>query len=189
MVLVYVMTFFTALSSADNLSRDKYMRKNVVPIAFSHSQSLDGWQITSDVVMGGVSVGQIELKGASLVFSGDVSTENYGGFTSVFKKIASLPSHIKSVTIQIKGDGNVYQMRVRSQVAGYKLAYKVDFDTKKGRVHEYTFNLADFKASFRGRNIANAPILEASYISHVGFLIKAKQSKSFNLSIQTIEFY
>jgi hypothetical protein len=164
------------------------MKQNTVIIAFDNELSLDGWSVTNDGVMGGLSIGNIELNNNALVFSGDISTENYGGFTSVFKKTPTLPDNVESISINILGDGNDYQLRVRSQVSGYDLAYKIDFKTKQGQREKYTFKLADFNASFRGRIIDDAPLLEAKSISHVGFLIKAKQVKKFSLSVQQIKF-
>ena len=152
-------------------------------------QKCDEWIVTNDGVMGGLSVGTAQLNNNVFIFSGNVSTENNGGFTSAFKQVSTLPAHAKSITIRIMGDGNNYQLRVRSQVMGYNLAYKIGFDTVKGKIAEHTFKLADFKASFRGRLIENVPVLEASFISHVGFLIAAKQSQDFTLSVYSIEFF
>jgi hypothetical protein len=164
------------------------MKNNTAFIALGNEINLEEWKVTNDSVMGGLSVGNTQLEHKTIIFSGYVSTENDGGFTSVFKKLSTLPEHIESITIQVKGDGNNYQLRVRSQVMGYEMAYKICFDTSKGKIEKRTFNLADFKASFRGRSIENAPSLEAKFISHVGFLIKAKQSQYFTLSVQVIEF-
>ncbi len=78
---------------------------------------------------------------------------------------------------------------MRSRVMGEQIAYKVAFATHAGRLETFTFNLADFKASFRGRVINDAPLLKTEAISHVGFLITAKQATNFTLSAYTVEFY
>jgi hypothetical protein len=182
------MLFFSTLICADSLNKEKLMNKSTVLKAFNNEANLDEWQVTNDAVMGGLSVGNTQLSSKALVFSGKISTENNGGFTSVFKKAPTLPEAVNSIRINILGDGNTYQLRVRSKVTGYVLAYNIDFDTKKDQLTEHTFYLADFTASFRGRIIENAPLLDAKSISHVGFLIKAKQEQRFSLSVQAIKF-
>ena len=87
------------------------------------------------------------------------------------------------------GDGNLYQIRIRSQVDGYNLAYKLNFYTKKNVEQHLTFRLSDFQASFRGRLISGAPELKAENVTHVGFLITNKQPISFALIVNDIVFY
>ncbi|WP_426369581.1 CIA30 family protein [Pseudocolwellia sp. HL-MZ7] len=148
----------------------------------------DDWLITNDSVMGGLSKGHTFVEDNTVTFSGFLSTENSGGFSSVFKKLSGLSESIKSVTIAIKGDEKPYQLRVRTQVMGYELAYKINFDTSIDTVTNHTFKLSDFEASFRGLIISNAPLLKASTITHVGFLLSAKQPSHFSLNIYSIEF-
>ena len=148
----------------------------------------DDWLITNDSVMGGLSKGHTFVEDNSVTFSGFLSTENSGGFSSTFKKIDTLSESVESVTIVVKGDGKPYQLRVRTQVMGYELAYKINFDTTIDTVTTHIFKLADFEASFRGRIISKAPLLKASTITHVGFLLSAKQPSHFSLNIYSIEF-
>jgi hypothetical protein len=164
------------------------MNKNNVLIAFHNEPSLDAWKVTNDGVMGGLSAGKMQFDNNAFVFYGVISIENYGGFTSVFREVPKLSEDIDAISINILGDGNAYQLRVRSQVSGYELGYMIDFQTIKGEQEQLTFYLDDFKASFRGRIIDNAPSLDATSISQVGFLIKAKQVKRFSLSVQSIKF-
>jgi hypothetical protein len=72
---------------------------------------------------------------------------------------------------------------------GRELIYKASFNTKVNQTETYCFHFSDFKASFRGAIIDNAPQLEAENISNVGFLIALKQKKMFLLSVESIEFY
>jgi hypothetical protein len=155
----------------------------------SHTlDNADDWLITNDSVMGGLSKGHTFVENNAVTFSGFLSTENSGGFTSIFKKLPSLSESVESVTIVVKGDGKPYQLRVRTQVMGYELAYKINFDTSIDTVTTHTFKLSDFEASFRGRIISHAPLLKASTITHVGFLLSAKQPSHFSLNIYSIEF-
>ena len=150
--------------------------------------SLENWQITNDSIMGGLSTGSISSINEHTVFSGSISTENNGGFTSIFKLICTLSDKINTVKIKVRGDGNDYQLRFRSQLTGYAMSYKIDFSTLPNTVSIHTFNLSDFTANFRGRKIENAPELPPPAITHVGFLIKSKQPKDFSLSIHSVTF-
>jgi len=150
---------------------------------------LDDWKVINDGVMGGLSAGKTQLENQVFIFSGNISTENNGGFTSVYRPIAKLSEKFESVKIRVKGDGKLYQFRMRSQIMGYETTYKINFPTTENTMQTLSFNLADFQASFRGRVISDAPVLRAETISYVGFLITTKQSGDFSISSSGIEFY
>jgi hypothetical protein len=158
-------------------------------LSFTDGQGLYEWQVTNDGVMGGLSVGKTQLEEQNFIFYGHVSTENNGGFTSVYRPVATMSAEFESVKIAVKGDGKSYQLRMRNKVMGYNLVYKISFDTKADVMQTLTFKLADFRASFRGRIISDAPVLKAQTISHVGFLITTQQNSQFSLSASEIEFY
>lgn len=154
----------------------------------------ENWLVTNDSVMGGFSVGKVEQLNNLVVFSGKISTENNGGFTSIFQNLTSFSKGITSVTIRILGDGNCYQLRFRAKVSGYEVAYQRQFSTNDNEITVHTFLLPDFLPVFRGRRLDNAPTLESQNISHIGFLtsaalIKKEPEKSFNLSIYDIDFH
>jgi len=148
----------------------------------------DHWQITNDSVMGGLSHSKIVSYNEKVIYSGNVSIENNGGFTSVFTSIEKLDKQWQYVSIRFLGDGNLYQLRVRSQVMGYELAYKIALKTQANVEQNLRFKLSDFEACFRGRQINQAPPLIAEVITHVGILISSKQPLDFTLALYSIEF-
>jgi hypothetical protein len=178
----------STVSRAEETIQDDIPNKALLMIQTQDQQWSD-WKITNDGVMGGLSTGHIQIESQVPIFYGRISIENFGGFTSVFKKISKLPEAIENVVIRIKGDGNRYQLRFRSEVMGYDLAYKVEFLTQVNQLETHMFALADLTASVRGRVIANAPLLKANTISQVGFLMTAKQPLDFSLAVHAIEFY
>ena len=151
--------------------------------------SAPDWQVVNDSVMGGLSLGDTKVYEDSFVFSGDISIENNGGFSSVYRPVSGLSNSLDSISIRVVGDGKLYQLRVRCQVDGYNLAYKVGFYTERNIEQSLTFPLSDFEASFRGRLITGAPELQAKNITHVGFLIADKQPVNFSLKVTDISFY
>ena len=164
------------------------MKAKNISLLGSSEDETDYWKVNNDSVMGGLSSGIAEVKNKQIIFSGIISTENNGGFSSVFKKLPALSKAVETIKICFTGDGNRYQLRIRSFVMGYELVYKVAFLTSKRCSVTYRFYLSDFKACFRGRDLDHAPILEAANISHVGFLINSKESKRFSLTVHAIDF-
>lgn len=164
------------------------MSNKKLKIDFTPSQ-YKPWKVINDGVMGGLSKGHVELQAKALRFYGLISTDNNGGFTSVYSAPIKLSKSIEAISITIKGDGNRYQLRVRSNVMGRELVYKVDFLTKTKQTETYRFLFSDFKASFRGSLVVDAPDLKANTVTQVGFLIAPKQKKIFLLSVDKIEFY
>ncbi|WP_259364477.1 MULTISPECIES: CIA30 family protein [unclassified Colwellia] len=163
-------------------------KESALMINFTEQQSLDSWRITNDGVMGGKSQGQISLQVNKAIFSGDISLANNGGFSSVFRPIEPLAKALESVTIDIEGDGLTYQLRLIVNLDGYRMAYKQSFDTVAGQQTQLSFILADFQASFRGREIPNAPVLTSENIREVGFLVTSKVAGPFSLIIASVFF-
>jgi len=157
-------------------------------MTYSTAVKANNWQVVNDGVMGGLSHGKVEVNKQIAIFQGHISTENNGGFSSAYKPIAKLSKNIHSVKITIKGDGLRYQLRARSQVEGYEIAYKIEFDTTANKIETFILPLEQFQATFRGRTISNAPVLKAETISHIGFLISNKQPTDFLLLIQSVNF-
>lgn len=160
----------------------------VVMINFDKQEEVDFWRITNDSVMGGKSNGMIQPAADHGIFKGSISLENNGGFSSVFRSIKPLSKQLDTISIDIKGDGKVYQLRMAVSIEGYRLTYKHDFNTVAGKRERINFMLADFQATFRGREITNVPVLTAEKIQEVGFLIKTKVSSSFSLAIYHLMF-
>ncbi|MGB5445973.1 MAG: CIA30 family protein [Psychromonas sp.] len=159
-----------------------------IMIDLTKQQLRTNWRIGNDDVMGGKSQGNILFKEDHWRFTGNISVENNGGFSSVFYPVQPLSQKISAVNIDIQGDGHRYQLRMVANVNGERLYYYHEFNTVAGQRQISTFSLADFQATFRGRKIANAPILKAEYINEVGFLLTTKQVGEFSLSIFTIDF-
>jgi NADH dehydrogenase [ubiquinone] 1 alpha subcomplex assembly factor 1 len=149
------------------------------------------WMVVNDSVMGGISQSRPEITNRdTLVFTGNVSLENNGGFASI-RHVAE-PFDLgrgEGVLLRVKGDGKKYQLRVRTSDGFDGMAYKTDFQTVKGEWQEFRFPWNVFTATYRGRLIENAPALEAINIRQIGFLISDKQAGSFVLEIVTLVAY
>lgn len=175
-------------SKKEHIPMIDFTKQNLSQLGLLEPQDIESWRITNDGVMGGQSQGSFSLQASHALFAGHISLENNGGFSSVFRSIKSLNKGFEKVSINIKGDGLTYQLRMSVKLDGYRLAYKHNFTTVAGQQKQLTFLLADFQASFRGRNIPNAPVLLSENILEVGFLVSSKVAGAFSLAISSVDF-
>lgn len=164
-----------------------FKKEPFMMIDFTEQESVNNWRITNDGVMGGESKGRFLFEQDKGIFTGHISLENNGGFSSVFRMIEPLPKNRETVTIDVEGDGITYQLRMIVSLDGYRLAYKHSFNTVAGQRETLTFTLADFQASFRGRIITDAPVLKSEDIRQVGFLVTKKFEGKFSLSVFSVQ--
>ncbi len=147
------------------------------------------WFVVNDGVMGGRSFGMFQSFQQNAKFSGEISLDNNGGFSSVYRPLNNFNRAYDKVTIDIIGDGQTYQLRTASNIQGYRVAYKHEFTTRVAERQTLEFQLDDFEATFRGRLISNAPKLTETEIREVGFLMTKKQPGEFALQINQIIFH
>jgi len=143
------------------------------------------WQIVDDVVMGGRSSGNFHFdEEGHGIFSGNVSLENNGGFSSLkcrFEPI-SMENYSK-VVLRLKGDGKSFQFRIKSS-SDDRHSYIAHFQTD-GSWQTIEIPLNDMYPAFRGRKLAmsNYPGKEMEEFS---FLISNKKAESFRMLIDKI---
>ena len=147
------------------------------------------WVAVNDGVMGGISRGRAALtERNTLLFTGEVSFENNGGFASI--RHDAMPFGItegSGVRLRVKGDGKTYQFRVSTANGFGEINYKCTFSTVKDEWLHVEMRWEEFIATYRGRIIPDAPELRGSDIRRIGFLIADRQEGSFALEVESIE--
>ena len=144
------------------------------------------WHTVHDNVMGGVSRGQIHLEEKYVLFSGEVSLENNGGFASAHFKLPELDlREYRKFRLHLCGDGKTYSFRVRWTSFPYA-SYSCDFDTS-GSWQSVDLPFAEFIPRRRGTVLRGLPALQDPVLYQAGFLIADKQSGPFTLKIARIE--
>jgi NADH dehydrogenase [ubiquinone] 1 alpha subcomplex assembly factor 1 len=153
---------------------------------FNHNSQPNDWIVIDDVVMGGRSIGQFKINHEGHgVFSGKVSLENNGGFSSLRYRFEQIKTHENSqIVIRLKGDGKPYQFRVKNNRNTY-YSYTTTFKTT-GDWENITINLKDMYPSFRGRTL-NMPHFNENSIEEMVFLIGNKKNESFELVLDRID--
>ncbi len=152
---------------------------------FDDKSELRNWTIVDDVVMGGRSNGQLAIDGRGHgVFSGTVSLENYGGFSSVqyYCGATNVASYDK-IVIRIKGDGKSYQFRTKSDNYD-RHSYVYPFETS-GEWETIEIPFAQMAPRFRGRKL-NMPNYPGQRLAEIAFLIGNKKNEDFSLLIDYI---
>lgn len=153
---------------------------------FEKTSALDQWNIVDDEVMGGRSNGSMALSSEGHgIFSGDISLENNGGFSSVRYEFSPISvDKDQKVRIRLKGDNKRYQFRVKHRVSDYA-SYITYFETN-GEWQDLEFRLGDLYPTFRGRTL-NRPDFDHESIEEIRFLIGNGRPESFKLLIDKIE--
>jgi uncharacterized surface protein with fasciclin (FAS1) repeats len=143
----------------------------------------------NDNVMGGVSEGSFRItEDETLVFSGVLSLENRGGFTSIRRQPANLGlDGYDSIVIRVKGDGRTYYLNLRTSSGRTVGSYRAPFATQEGTWQELRVPLQNFEYSAFGRPVPTADPLAGSDILSVGFTLADKQAGPFRLEVAWIQ--
>ena len=160
--------------------------QNVTMVNPSDNIGIDKWRIVNDGVMGGISKSNIYLNEANnIIFAGNVSLENNGGFASV--RMGFDGTQLKGTSIfllRVKGDGNIYKFRLNMN--GSYANYSADFKTLKDQWMDIEIPIENFKPYYFGRS-TRAPRLKVHKVNSLGILISDKQAGNFYLEIEYIK--
>jgi opacity protein-like surface antigen len=134
------------------------------------------WQVVNDGVMGGVSSSRIEADGDGVRFSGVVRTEYNGGFASARRAVDAgrTAERVDGLVLRARGDGHRYRLTVYVRAPGGGLqpySYYAEFATATDAVTEHALKLAQFRATFRGRAVPEAPPLVWRDVAGVGLML------------------
>ncbi|MDX9884586.1 CIA30 family protein [Thauera sp.] len=152
---------------------------------FDRPESVAAWSAIDDRVMGGVSRSALRFDPAGhAVFSGQVSTDNNGGFASVRASVSTPPgSDIDAVELVVRGDGHRYKLNLRTDRGFDGVNYQAAFAPPAGQWVTLRLTLDAFQPSYRGRAVSDAPPLRGARIEQVGLMIADRQFGAFELAI------
>lgn len=149
------------------------------------------WTTVNDPVMGGMSTSRVTFGDAGLVFSGNISLDNKGGFASARgpqdPTIGRRATGAKSLRVRALGDGKTYLLKVG--IAGQPWSYIQRFPTEAAVQRIYELPVEGFQpVGNRLDPEPNAPqTLDPASISQASFYILDKQQGPFEITISTIE--
>ena len=152
---------------------------------FSKSAKIRDWLVVDDVVMGGRSLGSLSMnENGHGLFSGYISLENYGGFSSIRMRQKEIKlEDAQVIVIRVFGDNKFYQMRIRSEYYD-RHVYVNKFYAKNGwSVIKIPLNTME--PQFRGRKL-KMNNFNSNSIVELGILIGNKVEEDFSLLIDYI---
>lgn len=118
-----------------------------------------------------------------MVFEGEVSLENNGGFAS-FRGPVRFPAAAAALLLRVRGDGQRYKLTLKLDDSTSTPQYQAAFVAPR-EWQTLRFEAADFAASFRGRAIV-APIVRFGDAQYIGLLISDNQSGPFKIELKDI---
>lgn len=155
---------------------------------FTNADSASRWRSVNDGVMGGVSEGRFRLSDEGvMLFSGNLSLENNGGFASVRSVPAELglkPGEV--VVLRLKGDGRPYALNLYTPVRRTAYSHRAEFPTTEGKWIEVRIPILVCEAQSYGRAVPEDGPIDAEQISSIGITLSDKKPGPFQLEIDSI---
>ena len=149
--------------------------------------SLD-WVVVNDTVMGGVSSSQVAVDD-TLVFSGELSLEQNGGFASIRARVdEGAFAGVSAIRLEVDGDGRTYDLTLRRRDVPLRAgSYGVQVPTEVGR-SEVVVPIHAFRPTSFGRPVNGAPALDAGLaaVDTVGLMLADKRSGPFSIELLSL---
>lgn len=146
------------------------------------------WKSINDGVMGGLSKGSPLISNKRLLFKGEISLENNGGFSSIRTsgKTHDL-SDYDGIEIRVRGDGRKYYLTARAN-GRRMLAYWSPIQPPKGKWTVIRVPFKSFYATYFGKKIP-ALKLNTKKVTSVGFMLYDKKAGPFAIEIDYLGTY
>lgn len=158
----------------------------IVLADFPAADSVAGWSIQNDTVMGGVSNSRTEWVDGQLIFAGDLSLDNNGGFCSMRSPVSAdfgaLAAGATALTLTATGDDQIYLVQVRTD----RDLFVQRITVAGGTEDTYVLPFADFTATdFMLDAITPLEPLDPGSILQIAVYILDKQEGPFRLAIRS----
>lgn len=150
------------------------------------------WRIVDDRVMGGRSQGRMAItQDGVLKFSGMLSLENNGGFSSVRSGDIKLDlSEAEGLVLRVKGDGRRYEVHLTTPArpGGRGITFAGFLPTTEGNWTEVKIPFSEFQADFRGKRVVGVSF-DPSEIRGVTLELVDKKAGAFEIQVDWIRTY
>jgi len=179
-------TTATTSSAAVTTTSSPAAEVPIMLVEFPDADSVAGWSIQNDTVMGGVSNSRTEWVDGQLIFAGDLSLDNNGGFCSMRSPVSAdfgaLAAGATALTLTATGDDQVYLVQVRTD----RDLFVQRITVAGGTEDTYVLPFADFTATdFMLDAITPLEPLDPGSILQIAVYILDKQEGPFRLAIRS----
>ena len=164
------------------------------PLVFDFGEKKDfgSWSIINDGVMGGLSQSKANVEGDVVLFAGNVSLKNNGGFVSLRSAMGNYDlSEYTYCEIRFKSDTDrKFELLIEKETPFYLPKFRAKFFSKTQDWETLTIPLKDLEVSRMGNTLQQGidpKVLKD--IQRIGFILADKQEGSFQLWIDYLKFY
>ena len=160
-------------------------------IDFGSAQGSQGWRVINDGVMGGLSQGKAKLTENSILFQGNISLDNNGGFSSLKGPFQNTDlSSFENVEIKLKCKGQTFALTLETHERFFMPYFKQNLNTKSEDWEIIQLKMTDFKV-YRLGQLMNKPLPMEDFkkIIRIGLINDGKKEGPFELEIDYIKFY
>lgn len=178
----------TSTSTNGSTSTTQVTDRSVTLFDFVEAGSVGDWSNVDDTVMGGVSSSTTTWQDGRLVFAGELSLDNNGGFTStrgpVEPALGDRLAGADAITVTATGDGSTYLLQLRT--TGDQL-YVQRFPTDADVERTYALALDAFEPVGRFLDpLPGAEPLDPAEVEQVVIYLLDEQEGSFRLAVRRI---
>ena len=187
-ISILIFSSATALTAQEEKPPQSKEKTTNMLIDFTDKKAGHQMNVVNDGVMGGLSQGAIEMtQNDSLLFKGNISLKNNGGFSSF--RISGQRwdlSDWKGIEIHVRGDGRSYGLRATTEERFLRssVSFTADFKTVKDDWVKLRIPFSAMKASWRGRKLDRNFV--PAQIKGLGIILADKKAGKFALEIQSI---
>ena len=139
LIVPLLLIIFISRSNGENILKDDFTNENE-------------WTYIADNVMGGISDGKVEFNlvdsNVYALLSGNVSTENNGGFIQIRRELKNIDlSKAKSIRVYARGNNEKYYIFLRTTGTILPWQYYSHEFTVNEEYNEFIMPIKDFKKS------------------------------------------
>jgi NADH dehydrogenase [ubiquinone] 1 alpha subcomplex assembly factor 1 len=188
LISILIFSSATVLTAQEEKPPQSKEKTTNMLIDFTDKKAGHQMNVVNDGVMGGLSQGAIEMtQNDSLLFKGNISLKNNGGFSSF--RISGQRwdlSDWKGIEIHVRGDGRSYGLRATTEERFLRssVSFTADFKTVKDDWVKLRIPFSAMKASWRGRKLDRN--FDPAQIKGLGIILADKQAGKFALEIKSI---
>lgn len=156
--------------------------------SFEDPRFIEDWAVVNDTVMGGVSRSRIDQTDTgNLLFTGELSLRNNGGFVSIRSRPSRLSlQNAGGIALCVRGDGRTYYLDLRAGGQMRGGSFRAPFTTLRNEWTDVFIPLSDFYAQSFGR-VLRSVLLDPSSISSIGFTLSDKTPGAFRLEVESVK--
>lgn len=158
--------------------------------SFENPDSTKTWNSVNDGVMGGRSKGgfkRVERK--TLLFTGDLSLENGGGFASIRTDPRALNlGDASGIIVKARGDGRTYRVQLRTDDR-MATSYRANLPTAEGGFSEVLIPFSDFQLQVFGNVIPGSEPINPAAINSIGFSVADKKAGPFEFELESVKIF